>query len=232
MRWLFADPNNAEEARQVREKVAAIDRWWEVFQAKRESLEKLFAPKSRSNWNLPKFMEDHLQAIDPRLMWEFGAAVRQEGHRLVITPESQRHLRPMVRTILERAPKISGWEFYPYRLPEAAEQTVQTVKGRAGVDITGAVIDASVAPGRKLDLRFAFPLQPEMDQETAMQAAFVATETLMGEQVLDTWIGVIELLDGQEMSGARPLPLERAQATVAAVIRGIHDQLPDQRTTD
>src|SRR5437762_2202789 len=176
MRWLFADPGNEAEAAHVRSIVTAIDHWWKAFQAKQSSIEGLF--KRKSDWNLPKFMEDTLQAIDPRLMWEFGAAVRAPGHRLVITPESQRWLRPMVRTILERAPKIAGWEFYPYRLAETVEQTIQTVKGRVGVDVTGALIDATVAPGRKVDLQFAFPRKKKLDHETALQAAFVTTETL------------------------------------------------------
>jgi len=150
----------------------------------------------------------------------------------VITPESQRWLRPMLRTILERAPKMAGWEFYPYRLAETADQTIDTVKGRVGVDVTGALIDASVAPGRKVDLSFCFPNQPDLDEQTAMHAAFVATETLMGEQVLDTWIGAIDVIDGKPAPGTRPLPLERAQATVAALIRGCIDQLPAARTQD
>jgi len=230
MRWLFADPNHSDEAAHVREKIAAIDQWWQSFQSQQTNIEKLF--KRKSDWNLPQFMEDTLQAIDPRLMWEFGAAVRQPGHRLVITPESQRWLRPMVRTLLERAPKIAGWEFYPYRLAETVEQTIQTVKGRVGVDVTGALIDASVAPGRKVDLQFAFPRKKKLAHETAMQAAFVTTETLMGEQVLDTWIGSIGLLEEEESSSAHPLPLDRAQATVAALIRGSLDQLPAKRMHD
>jgi hypothetical protein len=230
MRWLFADPNQPEEAANVRDKIAAIDRWWQSFQAQQTNIEKLFTRKSE--WNLPQFMEDTLQAIDPRLMWEFGPAVRQPGHRLVITPESQRWLRPMVRTLLERAPKIAGWEFYPYRLPEASEQTVQTVKGRLGIDVTSAQIDASVAPGRKVELQFAFPRKKKLDHETAMQAAFVTTETLMGEQVLDTWIGSIGLMEDEETASHRALPLDRGQATVAALIRGMLDQLPAKRMQD
>jgi hypothetical protein len=138
----------------------------------------------------------------------------------------------MVRTILERAPKLAGWEFYPYRLAEPPEMVIETVKARVGQDISGAVIDASVAPGRKIDLRYAFPNQPDLAEETALQAAFVATETLMGEQVLDNWIGQIGVLDGESLPAARPLPLARAQATVAALIRGLLDQLPATKTTD
>src|SRR5262245_55707020 len=227
MRWLFADPSNSEEAALVRQTLAAIDRWWQAFQAKASDLEALF--HRRSEWDLPRFMEDTLQTIHPHLMWEFGPAKKQSGHRLVITPESRRSLRPMVRTLLEKAPKIAGWEFYPYRLAEDVETTIQTVEARVGVNITGALIDASVAPGRKIDLYYAFPGLPEIDDETATRAALVVTETLMVEQVPDTWIGSIGLLTEEPSSGSRPLSLGRAQATVAALIRGALDQLPSQR---
>jgi len=230
MRWLFADPNQPEEAAHVREKIAAIDRWWQAFQANQSDIEKLH--KRKSNFDLPRFMEDNLQAIHPHLMWEFGPAVRQEGHRLVITPENQRWLRPMVRTLLERAPKIPAWEFYPYRLAETSETSALAVKGRVGVDVGGALIDASVAPGRKVDLQFNFPRKKQLDHEAAMQAAFVTTETLMGEQVLDTWIGSIGVMEDEQAASGRPLPLDRAQATVAALIRGMLDQLPAKRIQD
>jgi hypothetical protein len=231
MRWLFADPHNPDEAAQVREKLAAIDRWWQAFQAKASDFEALF--KRRTEWDLPRFMEDTLQAIDERLMWEFGPAVRQGGQRLVITPESHRFLRPLVRTVLELAPKVAGWEFYAYRLAEAAEETISMVKSRVDVDVTGALVQATVAPGRKVDLQYAFPNLPELDEQTAMIAAFAATETLMGEQVLDTWIGEIGLLNessgGGPPAAGRALPLARAQVTVAALIRSLIDQLPARR---
>jgi hypothetical protein len=231
MRWLFADPNNAEEGAYVRETVAAIDRWWEAFGAKTAELEEVFQGKSKLD--LPKFMEETLQAIHPSLMWEYGPAVRQEkGRRLVITPESQRQLRPMLRTILERAPKIAGWEFYPYRLAETPEQAALAVKSRLDVSVASALIDASVAPGRKIDLSFSFPKHKTLDEEKAMHAAFVATEALLGEQVLDTWIGMIGLAEGTEKRGTGPLPLERAQGTVAALIRSLIDQLPTTRAQD
>jgi hypothetical protein len=169
-------------------------------------------------------MHDHLGAIDPNLMWEYGRAVRQSGHRLVITPEHRKWLRPVVRSLLERAPKLAGWEFYPHRLAEDVPMAIQMVQSRVGVNITGAMIAASVAPGRKIDLEYSFPRQ-RLSEEQAGNAAFVATETLMGEYVLDTWIGGISVADGQP-TGQRPLPMDRAQATVGALVRSIHEQLP------
>jgi hypothetical protein len=229
MRWLFADPSNAEEAAAVKQRIAAIDHWWQQFQTSASKFENYL--KRTTRFDLAAFMEETLQAIDPRLMWEFGPAVRQSGHRLVITPESARYLRPMVRTLLERAPKIAGWEFYPYRLAESAEKVLETVKGRIGADVTGAQVAASIAPGRKVDLCFTFPEQPDLDAEAAGQAAFVATESLVGEQVLDTWIGAIEVeLDPAAMPQA--LPLASAQGAVAGLIRGLLEQLPPGRAKD
>jgi hypothetical protein len=229
MRWLFADPKNPVEAEYVREKVSAIDAWWQAFQAKAPDIRAVF--ESNRQWNLSAFMREHLEKIHARIMWEFGPAMRQPGHRLIVTPESARWLRPMVQTMLERAPKLDGWEFYQYRMAENAELAIQAVRARAGVDISKALIEASAAPGRKIDLYYSFPDLPDLDEQLAIQAAFVATESLMGEHVLDTWIGTIGLADGESGSG-RPLALERAQATVGAIIRSFEDQLPSVRMQD
>ena len=157
-------------------------------------------------------------------MWEYGPAVRQEnGRRLVITPESQRHLRPMLRTILERAPKIAGWEFYPYRLAETlgaghlGREVAVGRRRRVGAD------RCERRAGRKIDLAFSFPKHKTLDEEKAMHAAFVATETLLGEQVLDTWIGTIGLAEGAEKRGTRP-----AAAGAGARHRGCVDPQLDR----
>ena len=230
MRWLFPDLNNPDEAAQVRQTMQAVQQWWQAFSAKAGDIERVF--KRKTEFDLPRFMEDSLQAIHPSLMWEFGPAVRIKGHRLVITPETQRWLRPLVRTILHRAPKLEGWEFYAYRLPEDVEQTALGVKGRVGLNIDGATLAASVAPGRKIDLAYSFPRLARKSEDEQMQAAFVTTEVLLGEQVLDTWIGSIGLQGSDDESGSRPLSLDRAQATVSALIQGIYEQLPASRSQD
>jgi hypothetical protein len=229
MRWLFADPHNTEEAAYVKATVAAIDHWWQEFQGKLEKIENAFKPKSR--YNLPKLMEETLQAIHPGLMWEFGPAVKvPDGYRLVITPESQRYLRPVVRTILERAPKLPNWEFYGYRVPETPELTIETVKGRVGVDVTSALVAASPAAGRKVDLFFDFPGQDDLEEDQARQAAFVATETLFGEQFLDNWIGDIGLLLDNPEPAVQPLMLARAQGAIAALVKAMFERLPTNRS--
>lgn len=191
MRWIFLDPLNPQEAAYRAEKLRQIGAWWDAFREKIYDLNELFA--GRAEWDLASWMGEHLQAVDEGLMWEFGPAVRGGGHRLVITPESKHYLRPLVNSLLSRAPEIAGWEFYSYRLPESEAIAVQAVKARTGGEITGAKVQADLSETGKVDLVFALPQCGALgDQETLYQA-FIAAETLLGEEMLDTWIGAIEV---------------------------------------
>src|SRR5678816_3683592 len=115
-RWRFAAEMATAEREAYDRTIGRIDAWWGEFRARADDLVALF--KQQKKWDLPAWMERHLQAVDPALMWEYGPAMRVDGHRLVITPESAKHLRPLVATVLDRAPAIPGWEFYGYRLAE------------------------------------------------------------------------------------------------------------------
>jgi hypothetical protein len=55
-----------------------IDAWWTTFAANTQ----------REEWDLPAWMERHLQAIHPCLMWEYGQALTGKGHRLVTWNEA------------------------------------------------------------------------------------------------------------------------------------------------
>ncbi len=123
---------------------------------------------------------EHLGAIDTALMWEFGPAIRGEGHRLVITPESRRDLRPLVRRILGLAPRLDGWEFYAYRPPEDFDMAEQTVKGRTGGSIAKTFFRAAVSEFNKVALLFSERDYVSAEDRQALNDVCVATETLPG----------------------------------------------------
>ena len=202
-----------------------ISAWWTAFKAQAPRIDALF--KRREEWDLPAWMHEHLGAIDPNLMWEFGPAVRGPGHRLVITPESRRDLRPLARRVLAAAPGVPGWEFYEYRLAEAFEQALLTVQGRTGGDLRDVRIQAGAGRFNRVDLVFISPRFSPGDQN-AFHTAFVATESLLGEEVLDRWIGAIEVSSVPETDGPEPVPVRELQAVVDSVIAGIHDSLPER----
>jgi hypothetical protein len=237
-RWRYGDFAGPEESAERDLVVAKIDAWWQQFQGQTSALNALFAQETE--WDLPGWMAEHLQAIHSQLMWEYGPAVDVEGHRLVITPESAHHLRPLVATIIERAPKIKGWEFYAYRLPEDVETAEATVEARTGGDIRGSEVRVARGEHHFVDICFCSPRTTGEDDEAALGDSFVAAETLLGEECLDKWVGAIEvcpatksgglskLLKRRDSDSPRALPLGRLKDTVDALIGSIRDQLPGE----
>jgi hypothetical protein len=223
MRWLLADPQVPQENAWRQHVATSTEQWWRAFQVNAANIAASFSQPGK--FDIVRFMDDNLAAIDPRLCWEYGSARRASGgHRLVITPEGEHWLRPMLGHILSRAPNLPGWEFYAHRLPETAAYARLAVKGRCGVEFQQAGIEARVGRLQKIDVLYTFP-QEQWSEEQAQHVAFVLTETLLGEETLDGWIGVIDAVDPRE-PGHRWLPLERAGDTVSAVAKHMLEQLP------
>jgi hypothetical protein len=223
--WLFADSHNGAAARHKQEVIAKIDAWWKEFQTHVDDLKGLFSNQKR--WDLPGWMQQHLQGIDERLMWEFGPDYVLGGHRLVITPEAKRTLRPVVETMLERAPKLPGWSFLAYRPPESEEIARKMVQARVGQLLPEPItVRASVGDLHRIDLTFESPDFPRRDQDTPLQQAFVAVESLLGEELLDKWVGAIDT--ERTKPGKHSLRPDRLKDTVDALIGSVHDQLPKE----
>ena len=54
-----------------------IDAWWAEFTARANDISDLFA--QRKKWDLPGWMQEHLQGINEHLMWEFGRRFGEGG---------------------------------------------------------------------------------------------------------------------------------------------------------
>jgi hypothetical protein len=224
-RWRYYDRSSATESAHHAKVLAKIDQWWTVFQGKTQALEDLFGRTAK--WDLPEWMTGHLQSIHPQLMWEFGPALRGSGHRLVITPESARHLRPLAAEILERAPPVPGWEFYPYRPAESLEEAKATVEARTGGDISDVVFEPKIGDHHLVDLTFFSPRADSEGDDQANHDAFVATESLLGEERLDKWIGVLGVAPlPRRQRKSRLQPLVKLRETVDALVHRLCDQLP------
>jgi hypothetical protein len=221
--WKFLNPRDREAAALRREMEYKIDAWWLAFKAKAGDMDALF--RGRTEWDLAEWMHDHLGAVDKRIMWEFGPC--DGGHRLVLTPEVHRNLRPMVETMLERAPRLPGWSFAAYRSPESMDAAREMVLAKTNKPLPDTVtVRASVGELNRVDLVFESKGFPRSDRELAAHQAFTVAESLLGEEVLDKWIHTINV------SRARPdkhsLPPERLKRTVDALVLSIRDQLPGE----
>jgi hypothetical protein len=231
MRWLFADPQNPEEAAYLQRTLAAIDAWWQAFQQNASRLA-AFASGSQ-DWDVDAFFEQWLMPIDRRLVWELLPGANVSGlaaaaHRLVVTTEGDRRLRPLLQTFLQRAPTLPDWQFLIYRPAELVEQAARWVRNRAGVDVTGALVEVRQAPGRKIDLYYFFPSLAHCASAALTEQAWLVTEAILGEQVLDAWVGQIVVIEPAQAGQFQLLPLAHAQAVVVALIRSYQQQLPLQ----
>ncbi len=187
MRWKFVideSPVESAERDAVKQRIAE---WWSAFVKRTDDLDALFSNKAE--WDLPAWMHKHLNAVSPELMWEFGPGIFG-GNRLVITPESNRNLRPMVEAILASAPKIAGWEFYGHRLPEDFGQASRNVDARGGHSL--AAMRFQLIPDRfnRVDVRCL--VTTHYPEENMKATGYVGLESLLGEELVDRWIGGIE----------------------------------------
>lgn len=173
-------------------------------------------------------MNEHLEAIADGLMWEFGPAVHEDGHRLVITPEGNHHLRPLAMDVVARAPRLPGWEFYAWRLPDSPEMVCELVNARVGCNFENVTVALQAGDENRIDLLFRWPDRPQ-EEDTAMHAVIVAAETIFGEEYLDKWIGVIEPIspDQADQSGLSFLSFDRGFETFEALRTSITEQLPE-----
>ena len=234
MRWEFPDPSDTGETRERERITAAMDRWWQAFVANKDNLSRAFSKDGQGSFDVAAFTNENLNPIRDGWCWEYGPAIRKKGHRLVVTPEGELHLAPMVRELLRRAPELPDWEFYPGRLPERPETAFAVAEQISQFKAAGDVgIRASLGKHRRVDLKFHIA-NARSDEKGASHWTLRAVEQLLGEETLDHWIGNVEVAPPQSivkrLFGGKPAGLvspERLKPTVDALIAASRDQLPD-----
>ena len=223
IRWIYVfDSNDKENAlrNKTRDKIKS---WWKEFITKKDKILALL--KNKINWDLPKWIRKNLQSINQNIMWEISKV--EKGWRFIFTPESHRELRPLIKEILRLSPKIEGWEFNAYRLPEEFSNAIDIIKGRTGGDISDGYFSAKISDINKIDIDFFSNLDSEDQDSRAFNDFFTAIEVLCGEEILDKWIGTIEVsrLDDnhEKLSHIKIL-----NESVSELIKNINGTLPEK----
>ncbi len=222
IRWNTFEPGNQVEELERQKKLTAIESWWRQFESRTSKIEALF--KREDKWDLASWMLENLQAIESKLMWEFGPGL-SGGHRLIVTPESDYYLRPFVDEILRLSPEIEGWTFYGHRLPESLEQASSMVESRSGVGLAATSFRCQPASFNLIDVIIEFPGQfLRQNEQLAYSQAFILIESLLGEATLNTWIGAIDI--GKRSWFSKSKHLENFAETIDHMICSFQEQLP------
>jgi len=191
MRWIHAT-TPAELAHKAK-LIEKIDAWWRAFTDHADQIDAMY--EHGSAFDEVGFMRTHLEAQLPVKAWEYGPAHNKAGHRLCITPAGRHELRPFFHELIERAPKLERWEFYPSLLQEEPEQALRNVKSRCKIDASEWQVEIARL-GVKLDLTWYGPESVEQAGEDVRAATLIATEALLGEERLDRWVGPIDFKQG------------------------------------
>ena len=222
MRWRYPDPADRVEAAERDAVLRTIDAFWTAF------IE--FAPTVKFERNADvsravKFMSRHLKPINESLMWEFGPATSGDGHRLAITPENEFHLRPLAEAVVSKAPQLPGWQFFPFRVADGLEDAEAAVKGRVGGSLENATARVAAGTENLVDVTVF---------GVSTNVAFVAVETLAGEQILNEWIaeltgrrsGLLSRLLGRSASHAESFPIVELRERLLEAIARVQAGLP------
>ena len=145
---------------------------------------------------LVKEISDAVRGIHPSMAWELAPG-RTSQHALCITPEGNAELRQHALRWLATAPDPDAvWEYHASRQP-SPEALILEVDGGVRYDFGEMRAISSWDPSRmRVDVRLWHPGFEQAPERGRLQVAFNFLDNLLGEDDVERWIGVIDLLDG------------------------------------
>ncbi|MBI3204726.1 MAG: hypothetical protein HYZ29_24540 [Myxococcales bacterium] len=178
----------------------------------------------------PANASEKVAEIHPRL----DAEVLADGS-IVVTPRGERQLRPLAAFVVERGARHGRLRFTTHRPPQPFAEMVATVQTEHGFDLSSAQARAGFSRGHLLELVVYGSGFGGHTDACALAAAERAAEVLLGERVLDDWIGKIDAdplpkggpLRVVQRDAAPRFALSELPQTIAGAVEGLVQSLPD-----
>jgi len=227
LRWKYAKEFGAEDKGWRDHQEDQMNNWWIAFY--QHQLELGQELKSGTADFLNQFMREHLQSKVIDIAWEIGFDHGTKKYQLVLTPEDSLHLRPMVDALISRAPRLKNWSFFTYRQPISHPESLKAVYLKSGEPLLELQFAGKSAAENNIEISFYYPgiKADESLYNLVVNQAFFMLEALLGEEILDKWIGVIEVLELPEDDQVL-LPLSDLKAYVDTQMVLIKNELPEQ----
>jgi hypothetical protein len=179
--------------------VAAFWAWWP------QARDRCVAAIRGGSWpdDLIAEINERVNAIDPKLQWEFGNG-SAANHVLVVSPGGDPALRGIASDWLGAAPAADAtFEYAASRQPEPdAVRLTLTVNG---TEIAVAALRYAITvTADRVDLLVYHPAFAALSEETRWQAAFLTLDWLLGEDAVDSRIGFIDVVTETPQLAQRP----------------------------
>jgi hypothetical protein len=137
------------------------------------------------------------------------------------------HLRPMVDTIVRRAPQLPNWSFREFRPPREPEEIPPLIRARTGHLMGTTTVQARIGHERRVDFVFQSLLAGQ-DEQAALTVAQAALDYLIGEDVAVRWSGHLDVVEISHALTASFIPLARVRSQVLEIVSTVLTELPDR----
>ena len=185
MRWLYADKNNTQEKERIITAEEKIQKWWKAFADKQTEIVALLQGKTQ--FDLAGWMKDNLNSIEENLMWEFRNGI-MKPYRLVISPQRDKSLTQYIAYMLKQSPELEDWEFSPFLSGQPFDKAADIVSQKAGAGVGD--MEFKVDKGEQNTIELTFTAANDSEK----QAALMAVEMILGEQIPSRWLSKVEFV--------------------------------------
>jgi hypothetical protein len=189
-----------------------IQKFWLWFSEHRSEFARLL--DSREASRLAKLINTKLELLYPDLQWEMGPGINKE-FQFVISPGGKLDLRPMIRNIIDLAPQLPDWEFYPSRQACPTRLSITLPESRQSINAEHWTCDMRLNPiSGKIDVVLFDASLAGMEPKSQLRIGLLILDSLLGEDLIEDWLGEVEF---SSTRGPRPIQdLTRYVRSIAA----------------
>lgn len=167
-----------------------IDRFWRFWAQHCADIERAIEEGTLDDW--VERIDTSVHALDKGLEWELGAGSKAR-HYLCISGAGDLALRLIAQRWLSRAPAANAtWEFYPARPGGSKESFVIETAG-VGFAMADIRVGVTLDVGRAIaHVALFHPAFAQVDEGMRRLVAYLALDSLLGEDDVERWIGAID----------------------------------------
>ena len=126
---------------------------------------------------------------------------------LVFPAEGDGARKAVIEKIMRAAPRIEGWEFHASRPARRFQAEVELPDRGLSLQASGwRFALRPSATSDRFDLQIFDDTLSSFDETTALKAVFILLDAVLGEDVVERWIGNIKVLSDSGRREDLPMP--------------------------
>ncbi len=224
-RWKFLEPTD-KEYKDKQKSIQAIDAFWSQFQKDEAKLSAIKNPDHGEYWTT--WSKIHLKKLDDYLNYEIGTEKYDSSkNHLAISCDNYLALDPFVETILERAPKLSDWNFHRHFSRFSHRSIEDAITKNTDKKLPYFSFQCRTMPANLVGIIITAPTFSGDNVNEDKNIAWEMLELALGEKDLHTWIGTVETRKGPSKLTTYASSL-RLQKQIAELKRLLINRLPEK----